>query len=532
MKKLLLPNDQHADSISNFVIIGANGSGKSHLGAWIEEHQNLDINVLRISAQRALTIPEVITVKSEESAWNKVCYGNETEKKKFYKWQGDKPTTTLVNDYESVLSAVFARENREHKAYVEQCKQLEAEGKPHKNVPKIISDLIIEIWDSVFPHRKIILEDANIKVALPNDNTETYQADNMSDGERVAIYLIGQCLIAPTETIIVIDEPEIHLHKSIMHKLWDKLEEYCTNKTLVYITHDLDFAASRKEATKIWVKSFQGDSIWDFSVLDPNEDIPDSLFFEVLGSRQPVLFVEGEKGSYDSHLYTYIYDGYNVIPCGNCYNVIAMTKAFNSERVQGLHNNNVFGIIDRDYMSSTELTSIENRNIMVLSVAEIENLYLLQDVVKSIAKYLGKDADDTFSLVKQFIFANFSKEKESQICKMCERDIHYRLKGYNVGKKPTKESLNQELRTLVQSIDANQMYDQYEAEFNRIIQEEDYDKLLLKYNRKSLLKMVSPCFGLVPSEYPNLVLRLFKTGTGGPIVDAMRSKCPDLPSQG
>ena len=183
-------------------------------------------------------------------------------------------------------------------------------------------------------------------------------------------------------------------------------------------------------------------------------------------------------------------------------------------------------------MSSTELTSIENRNIMVLSVAEIENLYLLQDVVKSIAKYLGKDADDTFSLVKQFIFANFSKEKESQICKMCERDIHYRLKGYNVGKKPTKESLNQELRTLVQSIDANQMYDQYEAEINRIIQEEDYDKLLLKYNRKSLLKMVSPCFGLVPSEYPNLVLRLLKTGTGGPIVDAMRSKCPDLPSQG
>ena len=111
MKKLLLPNGQHADSISNFVIVGANGSGKSHLGAWIEEHQNLDINVLRISAQRALTIPEVITVKSEESAWNKLCYGNETEKKKYYKWQGDKPTTTLVNDYESVLSAVFAREN-------------------------------------------------------------------------------------------------------------------------------------------------------------------------------------------------------------------------------------------------------------------------------------------------------------------------------------------------------------------------------------------------------------------------------------
>ena len=81
MNTLLLPKGPE-ESVSNFIIIGANGSGKSHLGVWIEENQGEDINVLRISAQRALTIPKTIVVKSEEAAWNKIYYGNETEKNK------------------------------------------------------------------------------------------------------------------------------------------------------------------------------------------------------------------------------------------------------------------------------------------------------------------------------------------------------------------------------------------------------------------------------------------------------------------
>ena len=527
MNTLLLPKGPE-ESVSNFIIIGANGSGKSHLGVWIEENQGEDINVLRISAQRALTIPKTIVVKSEEAAWNKIYYGNETEKNKGYKWEWGKPTSTLVNDYESVLSAVFARENRENKAYVKECKQLEAEEKTHNKVPKMISDLIIEVWDSVFPHRKIKLEDASIKVALPSDETTTYQANNMSDGERVAIYLIGQCLIAPTNTIVVIDEPEIHLHKAIMHRLWDEIEKRCSDKTLVYITHDLDFAASRKDATKIWVKSYQGNLTWEYSILDPNADIPDKLYFEVLGSRKPVLFVEGEKGSYDSHLYSYIYDGYNVIPCGNCYNVIAMTKAFNNEEVKKLHNNNIVGIVDRDYMTREEINAIENNNIKVLPIAEIENLYLLEGVVRAVAENQELSADDIFKSVKEFVFNEFLKEKETQICKMCERDIHHKLKGYSVGKKPTKADLGKQLKDIVDQIDTDGMYEEYENQIDQIIAEQSYDELLLLYNRKSLHKRVSPFFELATDNYPKLVLRLLKTDRGKVIIDSMRKRCPNL----
>lgn len=382
MQSITIPIDKVQTTVNseqNFVIVGANGSGKSHLGAWIEK-QDINGCVLRISAQRALSIPENIIIKSEESAWNKIYYGVEDQQNKGYKWNwGKEYTTKLVNDYDSVLSGIFARQNKENASYVKDCKERELQKKEKANVPLMITDKIIQIWDSVFPHRTISLEDAKIK-AIFNSSTE-YHAKDMSDGERVAIYLIGQCLIAPPNTVIVVDEPEIHLHKSIMFKLWDKIEEFCADKIIVYITHDLDFAASRKEATKIWVKSYNSKDEWELKILPPEDKIPDSLMFEVLGNRKPILFVEGERGSYDNQLYPYIYEDYSVIPCHDCSKVIEMTKAFNDEHISGLHNYEIKGLIDHDYLTAEEIDSYKAANIYTLSVAEVENLYLSEDFI-------------------------------------------------------------------------------------------------------------------------------------------------------
>ena len=106
MREIVIPINGESKTISseqNFVIVGANGSGKSHLGAWIEQ-QDANGSVLRISAQRALSIPENITIKSEENAWNKIYYGSEEYQDKGNKWNwGREYTTKLVNDYDSYI---------------------------------------------------------------------------------------------------------------------------------------------------------------------------------------------------------------------------------------------------------------------------------------------------------------------------------------------------------------------------------------------------------------------------------------------
>jgi len=42
--------------------------------------------------------------------------------------------------------------------------------------------------------------------------------------------------------------------------------------------------------------------------------IPDNLLIEILGNRKDVLFIEGDKGSYDYTLFQYLYPDYFIVP--------------------------------------------------------------------------------------------------------------------------------------------------------------------------------------------------------------------------
>ena len=66
---------EYSTSNNSLIIIGANGSGKSKLGAWIEQ-QDME-NVHRIGAQRSLNFGDFIQLKSREQAENRLLYGAE-----------------------------------------------------------------------------------------------------------------------------------------------------------------------------------------------------------------------------------------------------------------------------------------------------------------------------------------------------------------------------------------------------------------------------------------------------------------------
>lgn len=235
--RIKLPiNGIKSEILSNqsFVIIGANGSGKSRLGKYIEDNTS-DGNSYRISAQRALTIPDFVSLKSFEEASDLLLYGTTNkntieQKNKGFKWGWDGYENKLIDDFDNLLSSVFALKNKENDKFVQACKENERLGIQHPNAPITIIDRIIEIWTNIMPHREIILADA--KVAAKHHGVE-YHGRNLSDGERVALYLLAQSLCVPDGYVIIVDEPEIHLHKSVMIKLWDSIEEYCPNKIVL-----------------------------------------------------------------------------------------------------------------------------------------------------------------------------------------------------------------------------------------------------------------------------------------------------------
>lgn len=528
MKELVFTNkgvEVRFESPRNFVIVGANGSGKSHLGAMIERRSPQTI--LRISAQRALSVPDRVNINDFESTWNEIQFGHSRDRNKGYKWGFDTKENTirLVDDYEKTISAVFAYQNNEEHVFYNNSRSIIGQSGVVKDVPDRITDRICAIWNEVLPQRQVEFETAKVNAIYVGNK---YQAKYMSDGERVALYLISQCLLAPAGMTIVVDEPEIHLHRTIMTRLWDTIERYCEEKTFVYITHDLEFAASRKDATKIWCKAYHGENTLDIEILPNDDEIPEALMLEVLGNRKPVLFIEGEKNSYDFQLFKEIYSDKYVIPAHNCTKVIELTKAFNSERIRGIHHLDVKGLIDRDYLSQHEIQAYAKEGVYTLTVAEVENLYLLEPLLRIVAEHMALNPDEIVEKVKTYVFKEFANEQSTQLKELCSRSISFKLQQFNKPKGDSLQDLKDAVTATAGSIDVDKIYAENKAMIEDIINTSDYNRLLFVYNRKSLPRRVSSIFGLANNKYPELILNLLKTSKRDMLLDSLRVFMPRI----
>ncbi|MFZ3143508.1 DUF4435 domain-containing protein [Psychrobacter glacincola] len=489
----------------SLVLIGANGSGKTRLGTWIEMDSSQKGKVHRISAQKSLTMPDNVMPKSIELAENELLHGhkdsnisNYTAYKKGYRW-GNLPATFLLNDFDKLMVYLFSEFTDESAKYLNESKR--TSNKVVAPITKL--DLVKQVWESVLPHRQLILNGLNVQTCAVGNEGSAYSASEMSDGERVVFYLIGQCLAAPENGVIIIDEPEIHLHKSIQASLWIEIQKLRTDCLFVYMTHDVDFAVSLPDSQKIWLKSYDGTN-WDWELVQEVDGLPENLLVEILGSRKPIVLVEGVKGSFDAKLYQAILDNFLVIPSGSCTEVISTVKALKSSGQ--LHHLDVYGIIDRDRRVDNEIESLKDNSIYSLEVAEVENLFCVPEMIKIVSARLGRNPDEDSDAVASFVINRLQSELKKQVSLHVASEIKFQLNCFN-DKATGEDNLKMALSSLTDNIEVDKIYSEKEALFTEAIESNNYLQLLKVYNRKSLAHQVSAVLGLKEGELAKTVLR-------------------------
>lgn len=515
---LMLPRAEATESINtsqSLLFVGANGSGKTRLGTWIELESPQKAKVHRISAQKSLSMPDSTTPVSIEIAERNLLFGNaeRSDNKAHFKWHS-KPATSLLNDYEKLMVYLFSDETEENAKFKAAYKLTTSRIEPP--ITKI--DLVKAVWEKILPHRELIIGGLRIQTRVKGSQDQIYNSSEMSDGERVIFYLIGQCLAAPKDGIIVIDEPELHLHKSVQAPLWAEVEKLRADCLFVYLTHDVDFAAAQEGAQRVWLKSFDGKK-WDWELIQADQNLPDDLLLEVLGSRKPVVFVEGENGSYDVSFYREILSGFLVVPRGSCSQVIQSVKALKANTQ--LHHLNVYGLIDRDRRVPAEIAGLENDSIFVLRVAEVENLFCTKEILRIVSCRLARDPDQDFSTVANTVFSKLQSELDTQVSLRVASEIKFQLNNFDEKAKGVIE-LNTALQSLAASINVNVIYSGVLSEFNAIVSARDYEALLCVYNRKSLSAQVSGALGLTNGGLPELVVRLARGECRDEIAQAIK----------
>ncbi|MDD5164051.1 MAG: AAA family ATPase [Patescibacteria group bacterium] len=452
----------------NMVIIGANGSGKTRLGAMLEQ---INTPTKRISAQRYLTLRELVEKQDVETADNQL--------KNIYKNQ---PSNSPQNDYQQVLILLFAQESRRDSEYVASSR----ESRGRVEIPQSIKEKVIDCWISIFPYRALKLEKDRVRA-------DDFSGQEMSDGEKVGLYLISQILLAEKDCILIIDEPELHLHKALMTRLWNKLEEYRSDCTFIYITHDLDFAVSKSSSKLIWVQSYK-DNLWIWKEIDPNNIIPENLYLEILGSRKSILFVEGEKGSLDIQIYQLFYDNFTVIPRGSCGEVIESVKGL--KKNPNLHDKKVYGLIDRDFHSEEKIKSWHKKGIFSIKLNKVENLFLIPEIIEMVCNHLSKpeEKEKIISKIKE----NYKKNKK-KIFFTASKDRQHRHLGEKFGLVKNKKNYDNFKSVIFSELDSLFVSDLPDNNSEII-------EILKVYPYKGFVREIQGMVGLSKNEYINLVL--------------------------
>ncbi len=478
------------DPGSSMVFVGANGSGKTRLAVFIEE--SVGEGAHRISAHRALNLnPAVPKIRGAE-ALRKLRYGWDHENASIAhrngnRWANSKPAVAMLNDFDSLLQALFADQS---------VTTLETHIKYRSGtLTKATStkfETLAEIWQRLLPHRQLMVSGDDIQVAVL-DAPGTYPASDMSDGERAIFYLIAQALVAANSSLLVIDEPELHVHPSIMSSLWDEIEAARKDCAFLFITHDLHFAAARA-AQKYVIRSYAPTPSWVIETVPEDTGFSEEVTTLILGSRRPILFVEGTGTSLDLAIYRCCYSQWTVIPRGSCEQVLhaVVTMRANAQ----LTRVTCAGVVDADDYTAEEIQYLNGLGVFPLPVSEMENLILLPEVSRAIAQlegFGGTELEQQLSNLKTAIFGTLQSQAaiDDVVVRYCRRRIDRTLRKIDLSGPKSIAGLVEEYGTQTANLDVTSLAADATRKIQEALANEDLSSLLTIYDNKGLLALAA-----------------------------------------
>lgn len=360
------------DGDGPILILGPNGSGKTQLARSIAQQNQ----VSAISAQRRTWVDDNLPVQEEQQLRSNVR--SMQDRWRDHSWQPTEDInfllSTLIQEHTSLLTT------RNQEAI--------ASASPLDPVRDTKLMRLQLLWGRLYPQRRLEIGGFFPKVSRLDTNA-IYRLREMSDGERTVLYMAARVMTAE-ESIILVDEPELHMHSKLAVRFWDEAEQLRPDCRFVYVTHDLMFALSRRRSR---ILTIQPDaSIKEMAI----NEVPSAVAADVLGAAtlpfytQRIVMYEGEAGhGFANDFFSTWFDGDETfaLPVGSRNAVLAAVAGLNAVGVGGA---DVLGLVDRDFYSDQALGAVPG-GVEVLSLHELESVMCGEQCVCALARHLGHE---------------------------------------------------------------------------------------------------------------------------------------------
>jgi hypothetical protein len=315
------------------------------------------------------------------------------------------------------------------------------------------------------------------------DGFPPYSIAELSDGERAALVVILTILNLPANAVAVLDEPERHLHRSIVSPMLSSLLLERNDVIFIVSTHDVSFAVDQGNSKALLVRSYDKKSgNWAYDVVDKLDAIPEDIALAVLGGRRKILFVEGENSSLDLSIYSVLVSGVSVFPAGSSKNVISMVRSISE--VQGLHRISAYGLVDGDHLTAEKKKALGDESVFTCGFNSVESLYYCVDAIKRVAetmsKILGRSAKDLVDVAIAGSVPAFMRNREKLAALATEAFVRSEL----INSAPSNSAIIERRIQSTAPVEVASVFDSELAKIDDLIAKGDYETLVSRYSVK------------------------------------------------
>lgn len=417
-------------------VLGANGVGKSSFMHHIyRSHHN---NSRRITAHRQTWFSSNMSNLSPENKRNYESNIHNSDTNLHARWKDDYSVQRTNISIHDLIDAENARARIIASAVdgdnIELAKTLSRNDAPIKSINELLRLANLPIEISIRENEQIFAS----KLGSP-----LYSIAELSDGERNALLIATDTLTAKKSTLFLIDEPERHLHRSIISPLLTHLFAKRPDCAFIISTHDVMLPIDNSDANILLIRgcSYTGSAVsaYDAELITSETEIDDDLKIDILGARRKLLFVEGTERSLDKPLYNLVFPNVSVISKSSCRDVEYAVAGIRD--AEELHWLRAFGIVDNDRRTPDDIERLKAKGIYAISTFSVESIYYHPDiqcrVVERITSVTGEDALKRLASAKSALIAAITPH----IQRLSERTVERAIRKEVFRQLPQKKDI-------------------------------------------------------------------------------------------
>lgn len=456
-------------------VVGSNGTGKSSLMYTL--HRNIGAPSLRITGHRQIWFnDEAMEMSVREIAGAKTRTGH------FDRMEDSRFKDGFHHERAHLsLSNLLLAHNIRQRTIADFVDKRDLQGADAFSLSK--APLLATV-------NQILLE-ANIHIAISissdgsivarKGGSSPFNVSRLSDGERNALLIISDVIAAEAGTFFLIDEPERHLHHSIVAPLLKSLFLRRDDCAFIVSTHDVSLPVSCSPSKALLLRSHDRSTpvlTWTADLLASGQAFDEEFLYDILGSRRKILFVEGDESSLDRSIYSLLFPNVSVVSKRTCREVEQAVAATQSTAdFQWLK---AYGIIDGDGKTADEITALRSKSVYALQYFSVESLYYHPKVQRMatarLVQVTGGSLEALLSASQAAALTALGQEKGN----LCSRVIHHTARHQLLSQLPTLSGMRAPQPVSIQ-LDIPVLLAQEEARFDAAIRDCDLDFLIGRY---------------------------------------------------